>query len=125
MEKQVVAQLTVGTVSGYNHDNSKAWSLAAFTTWLQEVMNEYSYNDSKKYISWLVFPAKAVYKKEWGSPISGEDVFAMQASYTEYDKDTSIDDWINNVKDCATEIKSRLQQSTVRLQFTESKVIIL
>ena len=78
MEKQVVAQLTVGTVSGYNHDNSKAWSLAAFTTWLQEVMDEYSYNDSKKYISWLVFPAKAVYKKEWGSPISGEDYLSCK-----------------------------------------------
>ena len=125
MEKQVVAQLTVGTVSGYDHDNSGAWTPIAFSVWLQEVMDEFSFNDDKKYISWLVFPAKAVYKREWGSPIGGEDIFVLQASYTEYDKNISIDDWVNNVKDCAKEIKSRLHQSTARLQFTESEVVIL
>lgn len=123
---QMLAQITIGTVPGYNHDNSKAWTLNGFTTWLQEFMDEWAYNDNKKYISWLVIPAKTVYKKEWGAPVGGEDVFVLQASYTsEYDKDISIIDWRNNIKNCAKEIKSTLHQSTARVQFTESEVIIL
>jgi len=123
---QMLAQITIGTVPGYDHDNSKAWTLNGFTAWLQEFMDDRACDDNKKYASWLVFPAKTVYKKEWGAPVRGEDVFVLQAFYTsEYDKDISIANWRNNIKDCAKEIKSALCQSTVRVQFTESEVIIL
>lgn len=121
----MTATVTIGTVSGYNHDNFKAWSLNAFTTWLQEFMEEYEY-DGNRYISWLVLPAKTVYKKEWGSPIGGEDVFVIQASHTlRYDGDISLDLWAKNVEKCAKCMKERLKQSTVRIQYTESIVRVL
>lgn len=119
------AQVTIGTIAGYNHDNNGAMTLDEFCKFLQEFEDEMQ-NNGHKYISWLVAPGRTVYKEEWGSPKGGEEVFILQASYVnEYDKDISEFIWKDNILKHASALKERLNQTTVRVQFIESITCIV
>lgn len=125
------AQITIGTIAGYNHDNTGAMSLDEFCKFLQLFSDEYEKvakdnYDNYKYISWLVFPGRTVYKEDWGAPKGGESVFILQASYTnEYDKDMDENMWKENILRYAKVLKEKLNQSTIRIQFTDSTTYVM
>lgn len=64
----------IGTVSGYNADNSAAASREAFVTAVQAVAKEVQ-EMTDVYISGCVAPAYAVYDPTWGCPAGGEAVY--------------------------------------------------
>lgn len=109
------AVVTISTIKGYaNGAYSSGWDLNQFTEMLQ-VIEESKFADSS--ISWLVTPGKTVYKKVWGAPKGGEDVFILEADYTEYDKGISVNEWKNRVFTHAEYLKEYFGQETVRVTF--------
>lgn len=125
MNKQCIAEATISTVSGYNHNNVSALSLEGFSSLLQQMQNDY-YKSTKEYISWNVIPAKTIYSCEYGCPVGGECVFILQTSYTKkYDDRIDIDTWKDIITNNIKYIKEKLNQCTVRVHFIEADVIIL
>ena len=112
------AVVTISTIQGYANGAYKTGlGLEEFTTELQRI-EENIFPDSS--ISWLIYPGKAVYKTAWGSPKGGEDVFRLEADYTEYDKGTNIHDWKRNVFLHAEFLRTHFKQETVRVSFIDN-----
>lgn len=110
------AIVTISTIKGYaNGSYATGWNLDQFTEMLQAI-EENKFADSS--ISWLVTPGKTVYKTEWGAPRGGEEVFVLEADYTEYDyKTLDIDNWKKRICDHAEYLREYFGQSTVRVTF--------
>lgn len=114
----VKAIVTISTIKGYaNGAYTTGWSLQQFTEMLQTI-EENKFADTS--ISWLVTPGKTVYKSTWGAPKGGEDVFVLEADYTEYDKGTDINTWKNNIFKHAEYLKEYFRQETVRVTFIDN-----
>jgi len=108
------AIVTISTIEGYHSGELvSGMSFDNFCRFLQEF--EENYNDGS--ISWLVKPAKTVYKQIWGCPNGGEEVFVLEADYTEYDKGIDIHEWKRNVFIHAEELKNHFKQNTIRVTF--------
>lgn len=124
MKNSCVAQVTLGVLSGYNVDTNK---FPEFKTFCKELQKFETENFSDEFVSWLVTPANTVYKVDWGSPIGGEPVYVLQASYTEYDADNDVNmtAWKRRILTHATALMKHYKQSTVRVQFTDADVFIL
>ena len=111
----VKAIVTIGTIEGYHPgEDISGIELNKFCEIIQGI-EENKFADSS--ISWLVRPAKAVYKQKWGCPFAGEDVFVLEADYTEYDKGTDIHEWKHNVFVHVDYLKELFKQETVRVTF--------
>lgn len=111
----IKAIVTISTIKGYaNGTYASGWNLNQFTETLQTI-EESKFADTS--ISWLVTPGKTVYKQAYGAPHGGEDVFVLEADYTEYDKNMNIDDWKQNVLNHANYLKEYFKQETVRVSF--------
>lgn len=109
------AIITISTIKGYaNGAYSTGWNLDQFTEMLQTI-EESKFADTS--ISWLVTPGRTVYKSAWGSPKGGEEVFILQADYTEYDKNIDIHEWKNRIFKHAEYLRQYFQQETVRVTF--------
>lgn len=118
---ELMAQITVGVVAGYNVDNSMAPTI-------DEVCKDLVYDGDRAqyYIPWLVIPARTVYKKEWGCPEDGEVVYVLQGTYNKkYNSDISVEQWKEHVMEHARYLKFHFNQSTVRVSFTESETEII
>lgn len=111
-DMSTLAKITVGITPGYFHDNEESVSLDEFAKELQSFM-EKEYGE--KFIPLLVYPAKTVYRAEWGCPENGEDVFVIEAGTTKYDTDGAIQ-FMSRMRKLATALKTHFKQSTVRLQ---------
>lgn len=109
------AIVTISTIEGY-HPGKKVKGLKfnSFCRLIQGI-EEGHFADSS--VSWLITPGKAVYKEKYGSPHGGEDVFVLEADYTEYDKGTDIHDWKHNIFIHAEYFKKFFNQETVRVTF--------
>lgn len=117
------AIVTISTIKGYaNGAYISGLKLDEFTEMLQ-IIEENTFADSS--ISWLVTAGKAVYKRTWGAPKGGEEVYVLQTDYTEYDKGISIEDWKKNVFIHAEYLRKYFGQETVRVTFTESDTTVL
>lgn len=118
------AVVTISTIKGYaNGAYSTGWDLNQFTEMLQ-VIEESKFADNS--ISWLVTSGKTVYKREWGAPKGGEDVFILETDYTEYDKGLDIDNWKHKILAHAEYLKRYFEQETVRVTFiNHTETIIL
>lgn len=111
------AMVTISTIRGYaNGAYSSGLTFNQFTEMLQ-VVEENKFADTS--ISWLVTVGRVVYKREWGAPKGGEDVYVLQADYTEYDKGTDIHAWKNNVFTHAEYLRKYFDQETVRVTFID------
>lgn len=119
----VKAVVTISTIKGYaNGAYSSGWDLDQFTEMLQTI-EESKFADSS--ISWLVISGKTVYKQSWGAPHGGEDVFVLETDYTEYDRNTDINDWKQNVLIHASYLKEYFKQETVRVTFINNTETII
>ena len=115
--KHCKAVVTISTIKGYaNGAYRVGLDFNTFTETLQEI-EEIKFPDTS--ISWLVTPGKAVYKSAWGAPNGGEDVFVLEADYTEYDKGKSISDWKKNIFIHAEYLRNYFDQETVRVTFID------
>jgi hypothetical protein len=120
------AVVTISTIKGYaNGAYAVGWDLNQFTEVLQTI-EETKFGDYS--ISWLVTSGKAVYKKEWGAPNGGEDVFILETDYTEYDYNNhlDIDNWKHRVLEHAEYLRIYFDQKTVRVSFinnVETKIL--
>jgi hypothetical protein len=109
------AIVTISTIEGYHPgENVSGLELNKFCEILQDI-EENKFADTS--ISWLVKTGKTVYKQKWGCPFAGEDVFILEADYTEYDKGTDIHDWKHNVFVHVDYLKELFKQETVRVTF--------
>ena len=112
------AVVTISTIKGYaNGAYSVGLNFYEFTETLQNIEENKFGDDS---ISWLVYLGKAVYKSAWGAPKGGEDVFVLEADYTEYDKGTDIHAWKNKIFTHAEYLKEYFSQETVRVTFVDN-----
>ena len=111
------AIVIISTVKGYaNGAYSVGMGFEEFTKTLQMIEeNKFDYS-----IPWLVTPSKAIYKSAWGAPRGGEDVFVLQADYTEYNKDVTISEWKNIIFTHAEYLKQYFEQETVRVTFIDN-----
>lgn len=119
MVKGCKAIVTISTIKGYaNGAYAVGYSLEDFTGTLQAI-EENTFADTS--ISWLVTSGKTVYKTEWGAPKGGEDVFVLQADYTEYDmiKNLSIKYWKDTVLTHAEYLRKYFSQESVRVTFID------
>lgn len=117
LKNHVKAVVTISTIKGYaNGSYAVGWSLEEFAERLQ-VIEETTFADNS--ISWLVRPGKAIYKLTWGAPKGGEDVFVLEADYTEYDKDITINEWKNRIFNHAEYLRKYFAQETVRVTFID------
>ena len=120
----IKAMVTISTIKGYaNGSYATGWNLDQFTELLQ-MIEENHYPDSS--VSWLVIPGKAVYKRQWGAPKGGEDVFVLEADYTDYDKRVlSVEQWKNKIIEHAEYLRHYFEQSTVRITFLNNVETII
>ena len=110
------AIVTISTIEGYKPEEENVNDLD-FDTFCRELQNIEENEFAKSSISWLVYPARTIYKSAWGSPRGGEPVFVLEADYTEYDKGTDIHDWKRNVFIHADYLRDKFKQETVRVTF--------
>ena len=109
------AIVTISTIAGYHPGETiTGMTFDNFCRFIQEFEERYYQGDS---ISWLVKPAKAVYKQECGCPNGGEEVFVLEADYTEYDKGIDIHTWKRNIFNHVEELRQHFKQETVRITF--------
>lgn len=119
--KAVQATIALGCNPGYFHNN--VYKCSNFYNDFQKITEEYA-EQTGKYISFVVIPATVMYKKEWGCPESGENVFYLQAVMNPvFDKD--IEEWKQRVIDIINHLKEEFQQTTVTITFTEADVVYL
>ena len=109
------AIVTISTIKGYaNGAYSVGLKFEEFTKTLQEIEE---INFSNESVSWLVTPGKTIYKTSWGAPKGGEEVFVLEADYTEYDKGFTISEWKNRIFKHAEYLRLYFKQETVRVSF--------
>lgn len=118
---ELMAQITVGVLPGYNVNNTAAINIENFCFNLV-----YDEGGVPYYIPWLVIPARTVYKKEWGCPDSGEIVYVLQGTYNKkYNSDITVDEWKEYVMEYARYLKKQYKQSTIRVSFMQSETVII
>ena len=124
MKEECKAKVTISTIKGYANGAYKAgYNFDQFTAILQEIEEK---NFSATSVSWLAYQGKTIYKREWGAPTGGEEVFILEADYTEYDrKCISVQDWKNRILEHAEFLREWFGQSTVRVTFIESVETII
>lgn len=114
----IKAIVTISTIKGYAHGAyASGWTLDQFTEALQTI-EENKFASSS--ISWLVTKGKTVYKREWGAPRGGEEIFILEADYTKYDNNMDIEAWKNNILTHAKYLKEYFEQMTIRVTFVNN-----
>lgn len=113
------AKVTIGINEGYDHLNESN---------LKDSFNDFLYNFLEEnedqvgeYISFVVYPTKTIYKKEWGCPNGGEDTITLEATANpKFVHDLKT--WKFHVIKYIELLKEELKQSTVMIQFYETDV---
>ena len=118
--KTIKFSMEIGVVSGYGHNNADAANITIDTIgqyWQEEARSVFAACGT--YISAVVSGAnRTVYNTDWGCPIGGEVTFAISGSANP-NFVTDMDAWKDAVLTVAKAMKSRLQQSTVTVEFVE------
>jgi hypothetical protein len=75
------------------------------------------------YIGLVVFPAKVLYKEEWGCPKGGECVFVITGNNFFNSKDgDEIASWRNTAKALLLRIKDHFKQSTIQVEWVKKTI---
>ncbi|ABR54017.1 hypothetical protein Mevan_0104 [Methanococcus vannielii SB] len=113
--------ISFGTVPGYgSNDGSVVAEKVAED--LKNILFKIQ-EKTEVYPSGVLSLGKAIYSTEWGCPIGGEDIFVYSGSHNPEFSD--IEKWQDAVLLLAKEIKSHFKQSTVTIDWIESKITYL
>ncbi len=121
--KTIKFSMEMGVVSGYGHNNADAANITIDTIgqyWQEEAGKVFAACGT--YISAVISGAnRTVYHTDWGCPIGGEVTFAISGSANP-NFVTDMNAWKDAVLSVAKAMKSRLQQSTVTVEFVEVEI---
>ena len=117
----LTAEITIGYNKGYNHLNRKMTELQIANIIDSVQLKAEEEGVIEQYISFVIAPAKYLYKQECGCPAGGENVFVLKAIANRKFV-TNLTGWKMDVLALTTRLKERLQQSTVTVFFTEAEM---
>ena len=115
----LTAKVTIGINEGYDHLNESNLK-DSFGAFLYNFLEE-NEDQVGEYISFVVYPTKTIYKKEWGCPNGGEDTITLEATANpKFVHDLKT--WKFHVIKYIELLKEELKQYTVMIQFYETDV---
>ena len=115
----LTAKVTIGINEGYDHLNESNLK-DSFGAFLYNFLEE-NEDQVGEYISFVVYPTKTIYKKEWGCPNGGEDTITLEATANpKFVHDLKT--WKFHVIKYIELLKKELKQSTVMIQFYETDI---
>ena len=107
---------TVGVNEGYSHNNEIKNPLEIVGTLWQEIAESH-YKKCNIYISAIITDSKTIYSPNWGCPTGGEDTITISGSCNP--EFSNPEDWRKSVISVLKEMKEKLKQSTVTIEFWE------
>lgn len=112
-------ECTIGTAKGYN--NTDYIEFKRFVEIVRSVCCEVE-NSTGIYVSLSVRKNIVIYKKEWGCPDNGEEVYVLNAVYNPFYRDDK-QKWIRSCLDIQKLLQKRFNQSTVTSVFRKVSVV--
>lgn len=113
-------KIVSGITPGYSHANENSFNIDE----MSELWNRIALkvmDITGIYVSSIVQHSKTVYNVEWGCPIGGEDTVTITGvCNTKFVKD--ISKYLDSVGLCAIELKKRLKQSTLTIEFFDEQI---
>lgn len=127
--KMITAQ--IGIHKGYNHNNDTLGNISDeekyknFVELISQIAEMY-YQKYNIYVSFVVQPARVIYRNEWGCPPYGEEVFTVETSPDPeyYDTRKKVNDYIEGAITIIRVLSNSLKQSTVRINIVDDVKII-
>lgn len=115
--------IVTGVNKGYFHSNEQQITEKQIGELWQEIALK-QFNKSTLYISTVIQKSNTVYNMDWGCPKGGEDTFNIVGTANP-EFITDINKWKDIVIECANELKSKLEQSTMTIEFKEVDLLYL
>ena len=106
---------TVGVNSGYDLGEQKKMSMEEITSIYMNIANEV-YKETNIYISAVVQESRVLYNSDWGCPSGGEYAYTFTGSCNP--EFAEVDRYLAALKLVEEELKIRLKQSTILMEFT-------
>lgn len=112
--------LVFGAQEGYFHSNES--NIQNMGDIIQQIAAK-QFAKTGIYISGTLTKSRAIYHKDWGCPSGGEIVYIYEASFNP--EFAELKEWMEGVLSLAREIKEEFRQSTMTVEFVETKLIYL
>jgi hypothetical protein len=126
MKKTIGFTIVCGVAPGYFHNMKgvAAPELAAKIATLWQEVAEKHFAETNIYVSATVTPGAVVYSPNWGCPDGGESIIMIQGvANPEFVK--NLEDYRDVVLQIAKELKNKLDQSTLTVEFIEKELAYL
>lgn len=117
-ERTTHVKAVIGVYPGYHHDNNGD---DKFIKTVMDIADEY-YKNTGVYVSFIVYPSRAIYKTEWGCPNNGEKVYTIETTPVpdRYVTRRQIQKYVEVAQRIIQDISIELKQETVRIDVTEN-----
>ena len=110
---------TIGVNEGYSLADQSSVNMIEFGELYKEVAKSV-FEEQGQYVSANATPVKTLYHADWGCPVGGENCVMFTGVCNPQFSDLTA--WRKAVISVCKELKSRLNQSTVTVEFVESEI---
>ena len=117
--KSVKFVATIGVNEGYSLADQNKVDLVGFCELYKEVAKEV-FEVQGQYVSATASPVQVLYHTDWGCPVGGENCVMITGICNP--QFSEIKAWKQAVLSVCKELKARLNQSTVTVEFIESEI---
>ena len=125
MKKTLAFKIVTGINEGYFHDNKITNSEYLLGKLWQDIALD-CYNRTNIYVSAVITRSNTIYNTEWGCPIGGEHTYTITGvANPEYISNDNLDKWKAVVLAISKELKEKMKQSTMSIEFTKTKLVYL